>query len=63
MPIDWIEWDGGEQPVPNGTLVDVEFRCDDYCTSERAEELDWFHPNGGDVEFADYDIVRYRIHD
>lgn len=26
----WIEWGGGECPVPNGTLVDVQYRDGSY---------------------------------
>jgi len=50
----WIEWEGGECPVPGGTRVEARFRNgvkgvnDAFC-------WDW-----GQASF-DYDIVAYRI--
>ena len=61
----WIEWHGGECPVAEGMLVDVEFRngrvenatpageYNDGCG--RMQAVDWFH-NG-----FQYDIIAYRL--
>lgn len=57
----WIEWSGGERPVPMGTLVDVVHRDGyKYCnqlagaSGSHAEDWSWMddHPS---------DIVGYRI--
>ena len=60
----WIEWEGGECPVPRGELVDVVYRdaktlyclpADEiHCTSRDASCIFWRHD--GDPS----DIVRYR---
>ena len=60
----WIEWPGGDCPVPRGTLVDVIYRdgktlyrlpADEiHCTSRDASCVFWQH----DGEPSD--IVRYR---
>jgi hypothetical protein len=51
----WIEWHGGECPVPVGRLVDLRFRTGEEAYSIAAEVLSWGHRkrNG--------DIVAYRI--
>jgi hypothetical protein len=55
----WIEWRGGECPVPNGTIVDVRMRREDEYgdtfTNEPCDDWDWSHANG------DSDIVAYRV--
>ncbi|AUG88573.1 hypothetical protein [Pseudomonas phage TC6] len=56
---EWIEWNGGECPVPYGTKVDVIYR-DGYKTSMRIVWLDfnhnvWSHLND------EGDIVAYRV--
>lgn len=51
----WIEWHGGECPVPNETIIDFVFRNGEVYASERADEWDWKHH---DIE---QDIVKYRI--
>ncbi|AMO43542.1 hypothetical protein O4_67 [Pseudomonas phage O4] len=56
---EWIEWDGGECPVPYGTKVDIIYR-DGYKTSMSIVWLDfnhnvWSHLND------EGDIVAYRV--
>ena len=61
---EWVEWEGGECPVPRGELVDVVYRdgktlyclpADEiHCTSRDASCIFWLHD--GDPS----DIVRYR---
>lgn len=56
---DWIKWEGGECPVPEGTLVDVQHRdgekfCGVPARTSYAE--DWKDDN------SPYDIVAYRPH-
>lgn len=56
---EWIEWNGGECPVPYGTKVDVIYR-DGYKTYMR---IGWAHlsPNVW-IHFNDeWDIVAYRV--
>ena len=56
---DWIDWPGGECPVPTGTLVDVRYR--------NGEEN---HHIGAGISFAEdwnndgspLDIIAYRLH-
>lgn len=51
----WIEWKGGECPVPREKLVEVRFRnlvTNMGCT---AGFWGWDHSNGG------WDIVTYRV--
>lgn len=62
---EWIEWSGGVCPVPDGTLVDVEYRdgeCryslpanENFGSSNDAGCAYWCHDG------ADNDIVRYRV--
>lgn len=55
----WIEWHGGECPVPNGTAVVVRFR-DGWTSSETnpcnaPERMRWSH-------LGNYcDIIAYRV--
>jgi hypothetical protein len=54
---DWIEWNGGEQPVKDGTLVMVKFRGDlpDDNHEDLAETWYWFDDG------EDCDIIAYKI--
>lgn len=52
---DWIPWHGGEQPVPDGTPVEVWFRRGAVDSCEKAGDWYWQH-NG-----SEYDIVAYRV--
>lgn len=64
----WIEWGGGECPVPRGTLVDVKYLCGDVNRHIKAGELD----SSGSIDTAfavrwsklgaEYDIIAYRLH-
>lgn len=65
---DWIEWGGGECPVPLGTLVDVKYLCGDVNRHIKAGEPD----SSGSIDTAfavrwsklgaEYDIIAYRLH-
>lgn len=64
----WIEWGGGECPVPRGTLVDVKYLCGDVNLHIKAGE----HDSSGSIDTAfavrwsklgaEYDIIAYRLH-
>ena len=64
----WIEWSGGECPVPRGTLVDVKYLCGDVNRHIKAGEPD----SSGSIDTAfavrwsklgaEYDIIAYRLH-
>ena len=51
----WIKWEGGECPVPEGTIVEVKFRDGDCEGGFPAGEAGWAH------EWGTADIVAYRI--
>jgi hypothetical protein len=60
----WIDWKGGECPVPPGTLVEVQLRCESRKEAEAnngegcpACSWDW-----SDRGFC-YDIIAYRVID
>lgn len=65
---DWIDWPGGECPVPRGTLVDVKYLCGDVNRHIKAGEPD----SSGSIDTAfavrwsklgaEYDIIAYRLH-
>lgn len=65
---DWIDWHGGECPVPRGTLVDVKYLCGDVNRHIKAGEPD----SSGSIDTAfavrwsklgaEYDIIAYRLH-
>lgn len=50
----WIEWKGGEMPVPAGTKVDVKFRAGSQDCRD-AKDWYWFHHKVAS------DIVAYRL--
>ncbi len=58
---DWIEWKGGECPVPDGVTYDVRFRADEDDSTDTevirfdADGLRWTHTGGLG------DIVAYRL--
>ena len=53
----WIEWNGGECPVPAGTIVDVKYRDGDEETNHAGSWIKcWV--NDGMLQ----DIIAYRIH-
>lgn len=51
----WIEWAGGERPVPVGTLVDVKWSSGDIDSGEEAGEWRWSNWMNGP------NIVAYRV--
>ena len=53
---DWIEWHGGEQPVPDGTKVVI--CCKDGSISDTAIDADNFR---WDHRECDSDIAKYRV--
>ena len=53
----WIEWHGGECPVPAGTKIDVKFR-DGKQSTNLAGRWNYCWENDG----AAGDIIAYRIH-
>ena len=53
---EWIEWKGGERPVPADALVEYRLR-DGSVDRQRADDLSWRHP----VPVVPYDIVAYRL--
>jgi len=54
---EWYKWDGGEMPVPEGTMVEVVHRGDKcyMCQAGRTYAEDWTHDD------TDSDIIAYRI--
>jgi hypothetical protein len=57
---EWIKWDGGERPVPPGTMVEVRYRNGDVEGTDAAR-LHWGHvPSPGRANSA-ADIVAYRF--
>jgi len=53
----WFQWNGGDCPVPAGTMVQVRFRRGGNESSRIAEALEWEHGKLGWW----WDIVAYRI--
>ena len=54
---EWIEWKGGECPVP-GETVSVKFRGSDFGTRPgTADFFDWSH----DGTKINGDIIAYRV--
>lgn len=64
----WINWGGGECPVPIGTLVDVKYRCGDVNYHIKAGEPDEIGSINSFLAVrwskigAEYDIIAYRLH-
>lgn len=59
---EWIEWSGGECPVPKGTVIDVKYRDGSERLGAPALTID----NGTGAAFwvrddVDQDIVAYRL--
>lgn len=64
----WIEWRGGECPVPRDTLVSVMLRSGSTYTGRALNDLDtcmgelqWKVGYEGDNKPTPYDIIAYRI--
>lgn len=59
MPADgWIDWAGGECPVPEGVLVDVKLRCGSVTVQRSGDTLDWQHDAPDELGA----IIAYRLH-
>lgn len=57
----WIEWGGGECPVPDDSLVEVKYRNGTVKPAEPARFYIW--TNGyGSCSTTDADIIAYRLH-
>lgn len=57
----WVEWGGGECPVPENSLVEVKYRDGTIRDAYKASGYIW--ANGyGDNETTDSDIIAYRLH-
>ena len=52
---EWIDWHGGECPVPAGTRVEVRFKTGHTAIDANPEAFDW------KVTWVGYSIVAYRI--
>lgn len=52
----WIEWGGGECPVPRDTMVDVIFGRGGIMSTNIADRWRWNHSG------TDSDIIAYRLH-
>jgi hypothetical protein len=57
---EWIEWHGGECPVPAGTRVEVKTRRGEESIWLAGELDDWHHATLEEQE-PDGDIIAYRI--
>ncbi len=51
----WIEWNGGECPIPSGMPVDVVFRDNSSMELWFANSVAWHHSGGAK------DIIKYRV--
>lgn len=55
----WIEWSGGECPVPGDTEVLIKCKSEgawDYRYKQRADEVSWTHDD------SMLDVIAYRLH-
>lgn len=57
MDIPWIEWSGGESPVPDDVVVDIKTRAAGTILSVSAGLFFWDHVE----EMDPYEIEAYRI--
>lgn len=55
----WIEWNGGECPLPSGAVVEVKFRDGEVDSGSKAGSYAWKH---GAIGNPDLDIIAYRLH-
>lgn len=55
MSQEWIEWNGGEMPVPGNTLVEVAFHNGARIERDCASSWYWIHHG------CSTDIIAYRI--
>ncbi len=54
---EWIDWNGGECPVNEGSIVEVLLRNGEL-RQRYAAPLRWDHES---IHYKEYDIVRYRV--
>jgi hypothetical protein len=52
----WIDWAGGEQPVPDDTRVETESRGFGIMPACYADSVDWKHR-----PIARLDVIAYRV--
>ena len=57
---EWIEWKGGDQPVPDETEVEVCCGKDGY-ESDTGSAIVFLWEHTEDAVEGDYHIVRYRV--
>lgn len=55
--MEWIDWEGGECPVPADTRTEVRYRTEETYIWDDPEIEDWLHYK--DDPFMD--IIAYRI--
>lgn len=61
-PEGWIDWPGGECPVPVGTLVDVMYRDNEIMLGvEAGVEGGWAEDWSHDEYENTGDIIKYRL--
>lgn len=56
----WVDWAGGECPVPADTIVSMRYRNGVFGTTRRADEC-WWGSELGEGYDGSADIVAYRI--
>ncbi|AXQ69385.1 hypothetical protein HOU02_gp340 [Caulobacter phage CcrBL9] len=61
----WINWEGGEMPLPQGTLVDVKHRdgttyTEQFAGSIEGAAAEWFHGDEQNGATSPADIIAYR---
>lgn len=54
---DWVEWNGGERPVPNDALVEVRFRDGEVSAGAEAAYFWWDH-RGKASDIVAYSVVQ-----
>lgn len=54
---EWIEWGGGECPVPDGAAFRIRLRHGHEWMPDGVDGLDWSHLDWD----ANQDIIAYRI--
>lgn len=60
--VGWIEWSGGECPVPPGKRVDLKLRGGSITTDYPAGSAQWDHRSEeDDTDIIETDIMAYRI--
>lgn len=58
---DWIEWNGGECPVDEDMVVEVQFRNGNVKPPMQAGNYKWDHGYPGSDVIFESDIIAYRI--